>query len=242
MKELHTGGNGGDGPSSGFCPSLSFSQGAFAGIERLILRGMQLTPQKFAALCQALEGSPCVKNLTFLDLQSCEIEGPGMVALGALFAKSLLPSLQELTLTDNPLIKSAGLKHLTDGAKVAGAQAAPALKKLCLSKTGIGTVGLNYLMSAVEISSFPVLEVLSLSSNNFFPSGLDSLSQTIRAGHLSNLHKLSLGNTELKSSKAAGALAVAIVMHCPKMTTLSLPDTLENNTRETKGSFKKRRV
>jgi hypothetical protein len=81
-------------------------------------------------------------------------------------------------------------------------------------------------MSAIEMACFPVLEELRLSTNAKLTDGFDYLFQAIRAGHLSNLRKLVMGATLLKSSKEAAALATAILMHCPKMTMLSLPAIL----------------
>jgi hypothetical protein len=219
-------------PLVSFCPSAVFSQGAFAGIERLILRGMKLAPNSLTALCQALEHSPCVKNLTKLDLQECDISGSEMLALGGLCASSLLSSLQELNLDDNPLIKSAGLVHLVDGIKEAGAHAAPALKKLTLANTGIGPVGLSYLMSAVVMACFPALEELKLSHNARLTDGFECLSETMETGHLSKLRSLALYETGLKSSDETSALATAILMHCPEMTTLSLPKELGDDVKQ----------
>jgi hypothetical protein len=204
---------------------LSFSQGAFAGIQRLILHETGL--ESLAAFCLALEGSPCVKKLTLLDLEAFYVSSPEMDALGGLFEKSLLLSFQELNLGNNPNITDSGLVHLANGIKVAGVHAVPALKKLLLSETGIGSTGFKALMSAIEMACFPALEELDLSSNALLDTDYDCLSQTIRAGHLSNLRILDLGGTGVKSSKVAGALTAAILMHCPKMT------TLEDNVRQT---------
>jgi hypothetical protein len=181
-------------PMVSFCPSVVFTEGAFTGFQRLILREMILPPNSLAALCRALEQSPCVKNLKLLELQACDVPGAGLEALGGLFAKSLLPSLQKLNLNGNPGIKDAGLVRLAEAVKVGGAHAAPALKKLLLSNTGIGPVGLNSLMSAVEMACFPVLEELDLSYSAKFDS-----------------------------AKEADEFAASILMHCPHLAKLTLP-------------------
>jgi hypothetical protein len=214
-----------------FCLSFVFSEGGFAGVERLMLRGMKMAPKSLGALCRALEQSPCVKKLTLLDFEACNISGAGLELLGGLFAKSLLSSLQDLNLNGNPEIKDPGFARLTEAVKMGGAHAAPALKKLLLSNTGMGPVGLKALMSAIEMACFPALEELKLCYNARLTSDFECLSETMETGHLSKLRTLNLHETGLKSSDEAGALATAILMHCPEMTTLILPAELANDVR-----------